>query len=94
MTDHVWIFTADAEGPEGGDYDGARTVHATRKSAELALFDFIHGLGVDPRDATATLADVQTYKDDHGDVWQVCGTVDTVTGWKAHYGIHRTEVQP
>ena len=91
---HVWVFNAEAEGPEGGDYDGVQSVHATRKSAELALFDFVHGLGVDPRDPDATTADTQTYKDDRGDVWQICGDVDTITGWSAHYGIRQTEVRP
>jgi hypothetical protein len=93
MNTHVWVFDAEATGPGGGDYDGRQSVHATRHSAELALFDFIHGLGVDPRDTSATDAYVDEYKDLDGEIWQVCGTVETVTGWNAHYGIRRTEVR-
>jgi hypothetical protein len=91
---HVWIFGVEATGPEDSDFDGIQSVHATRKSAELALFDFVAGLGVDPRNPEATTAATQTHTDDQGEVWQICGEVETTNGWSAVYSIRRAEVRP
>ena len=85
----VWTLSASADGPEGGDWDGVSSVHATRKGAELAAFDFIYSLGVDPRDKSATLVTAH-----HKDKRQTCVELETSNGWTAHYGVHRMEVKP
>lgn len=86
----VWLFTFDAEGPDGGDYDGLRSVHATKDGALLALFDMIHGLGVDPRDTSATVITSNVEREDGS----VFADLETSNGWTVSYGVAREEVKP
>ncbi|QAX95577.1 hypothetical protein I5H03_gp069 [Mycobacterium phage Nibb] len=52
----VWVLDVSIEGPEGGDYDGLRTVHLTREGAFRTLLDKLAEHGVSFGDDVETLA--------------------------------------
>lgn len=83
----VWTLTFDAEGPEGGDYDGLRSVHATKELALLRLFDKVAELGVDPRSP-----EVQVIASADSEDGSTAGDLEA-NGWKISYGVHLSPVE-
>lgn len=52
----VWVLDVSVEGPEGGDYDGLRTVHLSREGAFRTLLDKLAEHGVSFGDDVELLA--------------------------------------
>ncbi|AYR01104.1 hypothetical protein SEA_LEMOND_39 [Mycobacterium phage LeMond] len=80
----VWVLDVEATGPEGGDYDGWQSVHASREGAIGRLVDKLveYGLGdVEPQ-GSAT-ADNGSMAGDYA-----------VNGVEVSYGVHRMPVEP
>lgn len=84
MTDEVWLVEIDAEGPEGGDYDGWRFVHASREGGMRRLAEQLkerHDIGEVVPDAIA----------DNG---SMTGTTFTSDGWTVEWGLQWAPVEP
>jgi hypothetical protein len=82
-------MTFEATGPDGGDYDGWTSVHASRDGAVLRVFDKIAELGADPRGD-----DVAVIAANDADNGSTSADLETANGWKISYGVHVMPVEP
>lgn len=80
----VWVLDVEAEGPEGGDYDGWQSVHASRESAIGRLVEKLVEYG---------LGDVEPQGSATADNGSISGDYE-VGGVSVSYGVHRMPVEP
>lgn len=83
----VWVLDLTIVGPESGDYDGGRSLHASREGAFAKLLGKVAKYGVDFGDDVETLASVAS---ENG---SMCGdfAIDELT---VSYGVQSTTVEP
>ncbi|ASR85239.1 hypothetical protein I5H06_gp65 [Mycobacterium phage SirPhilip] len=82
----VWVLDLKIEGPEGGDFDGWQSVHASREGAFGALLDRLGEHGVSFGDDVETLASAAA---DNGSMAGDFAIEDVAVS----YGVHRMPVE-
>ncbi|AEK07997.1 hypothetical protein ANAYA_38 [Mycobacterium phage Anaya] len=83
----VWVLDLTIEGPEGGDYDGWQSVHASREGAFTVMLGKLVEHGVEFG------ADVETLASAAADNGSMAGdfAIDEVA---VSYGVHLMPVEP
>lgn len=90
----VWVLDFEANGPEGGDYDGWQSVHATKLSAIRRIITKLaeHGVGF----ADLKSGESGTLVTAHNRADNGSEAVDLLLpdGTEIGYGVHRMPVEP
>ncbi|ASZ72665.1 hypothetical protein SEA_APOCALYPSE_38 [Mycobacterium phage Apocalypse] len=83
----VWVLDLTIEGPEGGDYDGWQSVHASREGALGLMLDKLgeHGVSLG--------ADVDTIASAAADNGSLAGDF-AIDELAVSYGVHLMPVEP
>ncbi|ASR86870.1 hypothetical protein SEA_JARVI_37 [Mycobacterium phage Jarvi] len=83
----VWVLDLTIEGPEGGDYDGWQSVHASREGALGFMLDKLgeHGVSLG--------ADVDTIASAAADNGSLAGDF-AIDELAVSYGVHLMPVEP
>lgn len=89
MSAEVWVLDFEAADDDGSEFDGWRSVHASRDGATARLVDRLHAIGIDiGRTSPADLGGVV-----HADNGSYAGDVD-ICGVAVSYGVHRMPIEP